>query len=170
MALLEIMYATRGKTASMNGIIDKIIQNFASQHRLYSRMYELACLQLDILQGEAPISGSEKVQVLLSQRQDILASIMLLNDDNKRYQAQAIEAMGLKRFVLSELKVCMDQRQYTALQGCIADLGSLLEKINEVDKQNQRVMESGGPSGKKATSRQAQNAYRSAMENKKRDI
>ncbi len=152
----------------MSDIVDKIIENFAEQHQLYSQMCELARQQLDILEGQPAPSESERIQELLSQRQEILASIMLLNDDNKQYQVQAIEQTGIKHFVLSELKDCIEHEQFARLQSRIADLGALLESINSIDKQNQRVMETGIPSGKKATSIQAQKAYRSAMESNKK--
>lgn len=159
----------------MNDILDQIIENFEQQHQLYSGMYGLAQLQLDILQGKVPLSGSERIQELLSQRQDILVSIMLLNEDNKQYQAQAVKELGLKRFVLSELQECMVEGQFKLLQTRIANLGGLLEDINTVDKQNQRVMELGTPgsSGRaveKISSNDAQKAYRNAMDSKKKKV
>lgn len=159
----------------MDSNLIQITENFGRQRELYSVMLDLAGKQWHLLNEEGQSPSSDGVHQVLVQRQELLEVIVRLNQENKDLQARAVEELGLKRFVLSEVQKHMDAASFSRLQGRLAELGRLLESINNMDKQNQRLMEKktlnppDAPLGK-STGEKARQAYRNAMKQKDKNV
>lgn len=159
----------------MDSMLQQITDNFSRQRDLYSIMLDLAGKQWNLLNEEGQNPGSDRVHQVLVQRQELLAVIVKLNQENKQLQATAVEELGLDRFVLSELQKHMDAASFARLQNRLAELGQLLENINDMDKQNQRLMEKKTVSSyeislEKANGEKARQAYRNAMNKKDKKV
>jgi len=134
-------------------------------------MLDLAGKQWNLLNEPGQSPGSDGIHQVLVQRQELLEVIVKLNQENKDLQARAVEELGLERFVLSEVQKHMDAASFSRLQSRLAELGQLLESINNIDKQNQRLMEKKNlnmpqPPVEKTTGDKARQAYRNAMKQK----
>jgi hypothetical protein len=138
-------------------------------------MLDLAGKQWNLLNEQGQSPGSDGVHQVLVQRQELLEVIVKLNLENKDLQARAVEELGLERFVLSEVRKHMDASSFGRLQSRLAELGRLLESINNMDKQNQRLMEKktlNTPETpvEKTTDEKARQAYRNAMQQKDKKV
>ncbi|HWP95356.1 MAG TPA: hypothetical protein VN426_00750 [Syntrophomonadaceae bacterium] len=152
----------------MSNTLEQIIDNFDQQYDLYNKMHALAEEQWLLLQEGVQPAVNEQFHQLLIHRQDLLAAILNLNQQNRQYQEQVIEELDLQRFMLSDLKEHIRPEQFLRLQERISDLGRLLASINDIDNGNQQVMEEAGKvvSGRpleKTSNRQAEKSYREAM-------
>ncbi|MEQ8176300.1 MAG: hypothetical protein ABRQ26_14675 [Syntrophomonadaceae bacterium] len=159
----------------MDNDLIQITENFGRQRDLYSIMLDLAGKQWNLLNEQGQNPSSNEVHQVLVQRQELLEVIVKLNQENKDLQSRAVEELGLERFVLSEVRKHMDATSFSRLQSRLAELGRLLDSINNMDKQNQRLMEkktlnSPGQSLEKATSEKARQAYRNAMKQKDKNV
>lgn len=159
----------------MDSNLHQITENFGRQRDLYSIMLDLAGKQCNLLNEEGQSPGGDGVHQVLVQRQELLALIVKLNLENRELQARAVEELGLERFVLSEVQKYMDALSFSRLQSRLAELGKLLESINNMDKQNQRLMEkntliSSVMPAEKANSEKARQAYRNAMKQKDKNV
>lgn len=159
----------------MDSNLSQITDNFGRQRDLYSIMLDLAGKQFNLLNEQGQSPGSEGVNQVLAQRQELLEVIIKLNQENKDLQGRAVEELGLERFVLSEVRKHMDATSFSQLQSRLAELGRLLESINNMDKQNQRLMEKktmNMPDStlEKTTTEKARQAYRNAMKQKDKNV
>lgn len=159
----------------MDSNLIQITENFSRQRDLYSIMLDLAGKQWNLMNEQGQSPGSDGVHQVLVQRQELLEVIVKLNQENKDLQFKAARELGLERFVLSEVRKHMDATSFNRLQRQLSELGQLLDSINNMDKQNQRLMEkkalnSPEPSLEKTTSEKARQAYRNAMKQKGKNV
>lgn len=158
----------------MDSNLSQITDNFGRQRDLYSIMLDLAGKQWNLLNEPGQGPSSDGVHQVLVQRQELLEVIVKLNQENRDLQARAVEELGLERFVLGEVRKHMDASSFNRLQNRLAELGQLLESINNMDKQNQRLMEKKTLNPQtpleKTTSEKAKQAYRNAMQQKDKSV
>lgn len=148
-------------------IIREIADNFHRQLNLYERMAELSSAQLHCLEKQPVMSG--ELQDIMSQRQSLMEEISSLNEINRACQQQAVTHLNIDDFVLGKLRGSIEAHDYEQLKNVVGSLGLILEKINEMDRQNQLLMMEVNPSPGseiKASNKQASQAYRQAMQHK----
>ncbi|PKM76226.1 MAG: hypothetical protein CVU90_13340 [Firmicutes bacterium HGW-Firmicutes-15] len=150
-------------------LIEEILRNFYKQQELYRQMADWSRQQLDLLEQED--WAGESLNLLLEQRQGIIAEIDVLSKQNRQSQQQVTSSLDLDEFVLSSLEKNLEAPQYQALQDALNALGNLLAEISEMDRQSNNLIRKKLGDRKsvgRRDSRLVQKAYKEAMQQVKK--
>ncbi|MEN6460767.1 MAG: hypothetical protein ABFC94_05270 [Syntrophomonas sp.] len=146
-------------------IIDKIINDFDRQMRLYMEMEKLSGCQLDFLQQAGCRGKMDELNELLSKRQNLIGEINQLNHSNKALQQEAQQFLGIKQFSLSQLKDKLESDQYLRLSQILQEIEQILVRIGQADKKSEQLMKdkfAASRNGARANHNQASKAYNQA--------
>jgi len=142
--------------------------NYNKQYDLYLQMDRLAKEQLDCLESGHDCD-SAGLWNILERRRQLMDEILQLNGQVQQFQKDFISEYGMAQFTLSVLRDKVDSRTYEGLKETIQKLGDVLHGINDIDIRNQSIMEQKTirQDRVKTSSREAGQAYRQAMRQKK---
>jgi hypothetical protein len=150
-------------------LMGEILDNYDKQLALYVKMADWSRQQLDLLEQED--WSEDSLNMLLEQRQGIIAEIDVLSKQNRQARKQVMSNLALDEFVLSSLENNLEAPQYQALQEILTTLGKLLAEISEMDRKSNNLIRKKIGDRKsigRRDSRLVQKAYKEAMQQAKK--
>ena len=155
---------------AINEIIIKIAENFRQQIEIYKEMLDLSVQQLTRLEEGKGRVNADEINVLLIERQKLMETISELAHQNKQFQKETREELGLDEFILTRLENIINEKQYQELKVLVVKLGEMLKVISDQDERSQILMRQGlkqtARTNLKAGNEQVSNAYKQAMQQK----
>lgn len=151
--------------------IADITANFKLQGQLYMDMAVLSGEQLALVGKKPYTDNNEKLNQVLTQRQELMKKISGLNDKNKELRQKATTKLGIDNFILSKLAGSLEEPQYLELQSVVSQIEEILTRIEGMDRQSETLMRQAAQNRNKiapANHNQATQAYEKAknLENK----
>lgn len=147
-----------------NTLLSQIIDNYKNQINLYNQMLDLSVKQVSLLKDN--LEDTDNLHSLLTTRKAIMDDIINLNAQNKSMQKELVESLGIKEFVIKNLKGLVEEGKVKELDQVITDMSTLLNRINENDKRNEALIKQGfrKNTGKNTSPYEASAAYKKAMQ------
>lgn len=151
---------------STTELLNQIINNFGLQTRLYDQMAELAQAQLEVLQASASSAASEELNLILSQRKEIIQELTPLNEENKQLQQEVSARLEIERFTIKNLESHVLGEQFERLKEVVARVEQMLTIIEQTDRESELLMRRSVPGKSRtrpsANHQQAAQAYNQA--------